>query len=236
QDKLGIDALYIAANHLSDRGVAGIRSTLDLLKKANLPATGLGMNLDEALEPVYLEVAGLKIGLVAFNDVAGVAKAAADTPGVAWITQSNINEAVKRAKDGGADMVICAPQWWGGAEYHDDLWPTQEKQIGWFDEAGCDHVIGSGTHVAGPLLVRGAAGDDPNVILVSPGNYMFGQDWWQEVQEGLILDLTFRGTTLVNVRMRPTVQILQARPALLDPEGDGRYVLQRVWKYATLDY
>jgi hypothetical protein len=64
---------------------------------------------------------------------------------------------------------------------------------------------------------------------------MFGQDWWQEVQEGVILDLTFRGTQLVNVRMRPTVQILQARPALLDPEGDGRYVLERIWKYATLD-
>jgi poly-gamma-glutamate capsule biosynthesis protein CapA/YwtB (metallophosphatase superfamily) len=154
---------------------------------------------------------------------------------VAWITQANIDTAVKRAKDGGADLVICAPQWWGGAEYHDELWPTQEKQITWFDDAGCDQVIGSGTHVAGPLLVRGT-GEDANVVLVSPGNYMFGQDWWQEVQEGVILDLTFRGTQLVNVRMRPTVQILQARPALLDPEADGRYVLQRIWKYATIDY
>jgi hypothetical protein len=36
--------------------------------------------------------------------------------------------------------------------------------------------------------------------------------------------------------MRPTVQILQARPALLDPERDGHYVLDRIWKYATLDY
>lgn len=235
KDKLGIDVLYIAANHLSDRGVAGIKSTLDLLKKHDLPASGLGMDLDEALEPAYAEVAGLKVAVVSFNDVAGVTPAAANTAGVAWITQSNIDTAVKRAKDGGADLVICAPQWWGGAEYHDDLWPTQEKQITWFDDAGCDQVIGSGTHVAGPLLVRGT-GKDANVVLVSPGNYMFGQDWWQEVQEGVILDLTFRGTQLVNVRMRPTVQILQARPALLDPEGDGRYVLERIWKYATLDY
>jgi hypothetical protein len=235
KDTLGLDALYIAANHLSDRGVAGIRSTIDLLKKHDLPASGLGMNLDEALEPAYVEVAGLKVAVVAFNDVNGVTPAAPNTPGVAWITESNIDTAVKRAKDGGADLVICAPQWWGGAEYHDELWPVQETQIKWFDAAGCDQVIGSGTHVAGPLLVRGT-GEDANVVLVSPGNYMFGQDWWQEVQEGVILDLTFRGTQLVNVRMRPTVQILQARPALLDPEGDGRYVLERIWKYATLDY
>jgi hypothetical protein len=82
------------------------------------------------------------------------------------------------------------------------------------------------------LLVRGPAAD-PNVVLVSPGNYLFGQGWWQETQEGVILDLSFRGRTLVNVRLRPTVMIRQARPALLDPQGDGRYVLQRMWKYST---
>jgi poly-gamma-glutamate capsule biosynthesis protein CapA/YwtB (metallophosphatase superfamily) len=160
--------------------------------------------------------------------------AAPGTPGVAWITQENINAGVQRARDGGADLVICAPQWWGGAEYHDDLWPLQAEQLGWFDTAGCDQVIGSGTHVAGPLLVRQGA-EGWNVVLVSPGNYMFGQSWWQETQEGIILDLTFRGAELVNVRMHPTVQILQARPALLDPQGDGSYVLERVWKYATVD-
>jgi hypothetical protein len=79
-------------------------------------------------------------------------------------------------------------------------------------------------------------GDAASVVLASPGNHYFGQSWWQETQEGVILDLTFRGPTLVNVRMRPTVMILQARPALLDPEGDGRYVLQRVYKYSTVDY
>ena len=235
RDTLGLDVVYLAANHLSDKGVSGIRSTLRLIDKYRIPRTGLGMNLDQALEPAYVDVAGLKVGFVAFNDVAGVVRADANTPGVPWITKQNIVEAVRRARQGGADLVICNPQWWGGAEYHDDLWPVQKKQVGWFDQAGCDHVIGSGTHVAGPLLLRPRAGG-VGVVLASPGNYLFGQDWWQETQEGFILDLTFRGTKLVNVRLRPTVMIQQARPALLDPQGDGRYVLQRVWKYSTVDY
>lgn len=234
QDTLGLDVLYLAANHLSDRGVSGIQSTLQLLDAYGLPQTGLGMDLDEALAPVFVEVAGLTVGVVAFNDVPGSTVAAPGTPGVAWITEENISAGVQRARDGGADLVICAPQWWGGAEYHDDLWPVQAEQLGWFDAAGCDHVIGSGTHVAGPLLVRRDA-DGWNTVLVSPGNYMFGQGWWQETQEGVILDLAFRGAELVNVRLHPTVQILQARPALLDPQGDGSYVLERIWKYATLD-
>lgn len=234
RDTLGLDVIYLAANHMSDKGVPGIRSTIELLDEYGLPRTGLGLNLDQALEPAYVEVAGLRVGFVAFNDVAGVAAAGPDTAGVPWITQENVNEGVRRARDGGADLVICAPQWWGGAEYHDDLWPTQVTQLGWFDAAGCDHVIGSGTHVAGPLILEGAP-DDVRLVLASPGNYMFGQGWWQETQEGVIIDMAFRGSTLVNVRLHPTVQVLQARPALLDPEGDGHYVLERMWKYAQVD-
>jgi hypothetical protein len=235
RDLMGIDLVYLAANHLSDHGVAGIRSTLELLDEYGIPQTGLGMNLDEALEPAYLEVAGLSVGFVAWNDVTGVLEAGPDSPGVPWITEENVHEGVRRAQAGGADLVICAPQWWGGAEYHHDLWPLQRTQLEWFDAAGCDHVIGAGTHVVGPLLMHGAP-DDVRLVLASPGNYVFGQSWWQATQEGVILDMTFRGTTLVNVRFHPTVQVLNARPALLDPEGDGHYVLERLWLYAEVDF
>lgn len=232
--KLGLDAVYLAANHMSDAGVAGIQSTLRILDKHHIPRTGLGMNLDDALQPAFLEAAGLKIAIVAFNDVNGVARADATTPGVPWITRENAERAVQLARDGGADLVICSPQWWGGAEYHDDFWPVQQQQLEWFDEAGCDQVIGSGTHVAGPVLVRN--GDDgANVVLACPGNYMFGQRWWQEVDEGFILDLSFNGTRLVNVRLRPYVMHLHARPSLLDPQGDGHYVMERVFKYSSFD-
>lgn len=232
KDTLGLDVVYLAANHLSDKGVRGIRSTLQLIDKHGIARTGLGLDLDEALEPAYAEAAGVKVGFVAVNDVPGVAEADAATPGVPWITAANIRDGVRRAKAAGADIVICTPQWWGGAEYHDELWPTQAKQLTWFDKEGCDHVIGSGTHVAGPLLLRGTG--DPSLVLASPGNFLFGQSWWQETQEGVILDLSFRGTVLVNVRLRPTVMVREARPALLDPQVDGRYVLQRIWKYSTL--
>ena len=232
--KLGLDAVYLAANHMSDRGVAGIESTLRILDSHHLPRTGLGMNLHDALQPAFLDVAGLKVALVAWNDVSGVARAEPDSPGVPWITRRNVFRSVNLAREGGADLVLCDPQWWGGAEYHDDLWPVQAEQLRWFDAAGCDHVIGSGTHVAGPLLVRNRQ-DEPSLVLASPGNYMFGQNWWQEASEGVILDMTFNGKTLANVRLRPYVMHLNARASLTDPEGDGHYVLQRIFSYSTFD-
>ena len=131
---------------------------------------------------------------------------------------------------------MCDPQWWGGVEYHDNLLAKQIKQLGWFDEAGCDHVVGAGTHVAGPMDLDVLADGDVRVVLASPGNYMFGQDFWQNTQEGVILEQVFRGAKLVNVRMHPYVIILAARPALIDPETDGKYVQQRIWENSDMEY
>ncbi|HJP87862.1 MAG TPA: CapA family protein [Candidatus Limnocylindrales bacterium] len=233
---LGIDAVYLPADHQSDRGVRGIKSTLDLLEKHGFPGTGLGMNLDQALEPAYLDVAGLKVAFVSWDNVPGPTHAAANTPGVAWMTKSNINAAVQRARDGGADLIVCNPQWWAGSEYREQLFPNQQKALGWMDAAGCDQVLGGGLHVSGAVYLRKIGAGALSVVDAGPGNFQYGQDFWQNTQEGVVVQLVFRGSNLVNVRLYPYVMILAARAALLDPEADGHYVLDRIWSYSELDY
>ena len=232
---LGIDAVYLPADHQSDRGVRGIRSTIDLIDKHGFPHTGLGMDLDAALEPAYVEIAGLKVAFVAWDNVPGPTHAAATTPGVAWLTRSNVNAAVGRAKAAGANLIVCDPQWWGPDEYRQTLSASQTRAVKWMDNAGCDQVLAGGLHVSGAVYLRsGARG--VSVVDTGPGNFQYGQSWSQGTQEGVVIDLTFRGTSLVNVRLHPYVMILAARAALLDPEGDGHYVLQRIWKASELDY
>jgi poly-gamma-glutamate capsule biosynthesis protein CapA/YwtB (metallophosphatase superfamily) len=218
---------------MSDKGVAGIRSTLRLIDKYDIDRTGLGMNLDEAIEPAYFEVAGVKLAFVAFNDIGGVARADADTAGVPWITRKNVRQAVQRARDGGAQLVFCDPQW--GIEYFNGLSSKQLRQVGYFDDAGCDQVIGSGAHLVSPMLFRQGS-NGVNMVFSCPGNYVFGQDFFQDLQEGVILEQKYVGTRLVNVRLHPYVIIQGARPALTDPENAGRFVLQRIWKNSELDY
>ena len=239
--KLGFDLLYMAANHNTDKGSAGVRSSLRLLDRYGIEHTGLGLTKDQALEPAYVTVAGVKVAFVAWNIVPGVVEADADTPGVAWLRKANVLESVRRASAAGAQIVICDPQWWGGAEYHSDLKPAQRDELAWFDEAGCDHVIGAGTHLAGPMLLRRGTleiggGDRVGVVMASEGNVMFGQDWWQQTQEGVLMRLAFRGTTLVNVHLDPYVMLFNSRAALINPQTDGHYVLERVWANSEVDY
>jgi hypothetical protein len=85
------------------------------------------------------------------------------------------------------------------------------------------------------MLLR-QRGSDVSLVLASPGNYVFGQDFFQNLQEGVILEQQFVGVRLANVRLHPYVIIRGARPALTDPEGDGRYVLERIWRNSDLRY
>jgi hypothetical protein len=236
RDFLGLDAVYLPADHQSDRGIRGIQSTLTLLDKHKFPHTGLGMDLTEALEPAYVEVAGQKIAFVSWDNVPGPTHAAAGTPGVAWLTKSNVNASVRRAKAAGATVIVCDPQWWGPDEYVRSLTTRQEQAVGWMDAAGCDQILAGGLHVSGGLYLRPMDDGRVSVVDTGPGNFQYGQDFWQETQEGVIVELSFRGSTLVNVRLHPYVMLLAARAALLDPAGDGHYVQQRILGAGQTDY
>jgi hypothetical protein len=72
--------------------------------------------------------------------------------------------------------------------------------------------------------------------MVSHGNFLFGQDWSQETQEGVIMELAFVGTRLVQARMRPYVMLLQAQTNLTDPQTDGSYVLRRIFAGSDVTY
>lgn len=60
----GFNMLSFANNHTFDWGIGGLLSTLDALKDTDFVHTGVGMNLDEAAAPAYLEVPAGRIALI----------------------------------------------------------------------------------------------------------------------------------------------------------------------------
>jgi poly-gamma-glutamate capsule biosynthesis protein CapA/YwtB (metallophosphatase superfamily) len=234
RDTYGVDVATLAANHLFDRGTPGFLETLDQFTAAGIPTTGAGADLDAALEPAFVESNGLTFGFVAFNEIPGSLEAGAGQPGVLWLRDANVIEAVSRAETGGADVVICVPQWWGGGEYHAQFIGDMRRQQEVFFDAGCDHVIGHGTHWSGPIEIGIGADARHHATMVSHGNFLFGQGWSQQTQEGVTLELSFRGTELVQARMYPYIMLEQAQTNLTDPETDGLYVLNRIYEASGL--
>lgn len=233
RDTYGVDVATLAANHLFDRGTPGFLETLAQFEAAGIPTTGAGSDLEAALEPALVEVGGLTFGFVAFNEIPGSLEAGAGQPGVAWLRDENVIDAVARAREK-ADVVLCVPQWWGGGEYHARFLGDMRRQQQVFFDAGCDHILGHGTHWSGPIEITPDSDGGHHATMVSHGNFLFGQEWSQQTQEGVTLELAFHGTELVQARMHPYIMLEQAQTNLTDPETDGLYVLNRIYEASGL--
>ena len=61
-------------------------------------------------------------------------------------------------------------------------------------------------------------------------DFIFDLDRSEQTDEGLIVELTFVGSHLVQIDLQPTIEIDDSQPNLLDPSGDGQVVLDEVRK------
>ena len=85
-EKYGFNMTSFANNHTFDWGYGGLISTLDALKETNLVHAGVGMNLDEAAAPAYLETPTGRIALISMtstfvNPAAMAGRQSRRTPG-----------------------------------------------------------------------------------------------------------------------------------------------------------
>lgn len=222
----GVDVVTIASNHIFDRGADGLRQTMGFLDVAGIRHVGAGLTLDQALEPAVVEVRGLRFAFAGFDDTVGSPRASADSPGTASLSTKNVTEAARRAR-AAADVVVALPRW-NWPEYYAAFTERALKQRDRLFAAGFDQVLGFGTHWASAMSLTSDA-NGARVAVSSHGNFVFGQDWSRQTQEGLIYETTFYGTRLVQVRVIPYIVLDQAQPNLTDPETDGAFVQRQVF-------
>jgi poly-gamma-glutamate synthesis protein (capsule biosynthesis protein) len=218
----GIDWVGLANNHIRDAGGDGILQTIANLKRYGIAASGAGRNLTAARTPSILEAGGTKVAFLAYDTISRSSVAGASRPGSAILSASVVKTDVAAARAAGADLVIVFPHW--GAEYDPTPFAGQQRLAHAAIEAGADLVIGNHAHWAGAVEVY-----QGKPIWYALGNFVFDQTWSIPTMEGITLELTFRGATLVQARMRPHLILDKAQPNFLDPKGDGRAVMGQVF-------
>ena len=127
-----------------------------------------------------------------------------------------------RRRAAGADLVIVFPHW--GVEYTTQVSAQQERLGHAAIDAGADMVIGNHPHWAGAVeIYKGKP------IWYALGNFVFDQTWSEPTMEGITLELTFDGTRLVQVRMRPHLILDRAQPNFMDSAASGKVVMDQVF-------
>jgi hypothetical protein len=220
---VGIGWVSLANNHIGDAGRTGMRQTMANMDKYGIAHSGLGTNRKAAHKAALVEVADVTVGLLGYDQIAGVYRAGASTPGTARMTAKALKADVKAARKAGADVVIVFPHW--GVEYRATPSVSQRALGKAAIDAGADMVIGNHAHWAAAMEVH-----DGKPIWYALGNFVFDQTWSIPTMEGVTLELTFDGTDLVQARMRPHLILDRAQPNFLDPLGDGKAVLTQIFR------
>lgn len=167
--KAGINAVSIANNHGLDHGRKGFKETMQQLKQRKIAYTGGGKNVAQAKRSiVYKKINGVKIAVVAINDVIPPNFTATKTGAGQLTTQVTAYKQTIKKAHSHAQYVVVVPHW--GEEYKQ--YPTKREQqlAHQFIDAGADLIIGGHPHVLQPIKKYHGG-----VIFYSVGNFIFDQ-------------------------------------------------------------
>lgn len=215
--QLGVDAVTLANNHVYDYGEEALLDTFTVLEEAGVPYFGAGRTLEDAMKPLYLEVEGKTIALVAASRAEKNKMTPQATDGSAGILccyDTELFLQVIREGKANADFCIAFVHW--GTEYSYDLEQVQLDTGKEYLDAGADVVIGAHSH-----CLQGMEYYDGKPIIYSLGNYWFNN----KTLDTMLLQLHFSGDDLqtqLTVQVVPAVQSGCRTTYVQEPEEQRR--------------
>jgi poly-gamma-glutamate capsule biosynthesis protein CapA/YwtB (metallophosphatase superfamily) len=220
----GFDVMSVATNHIKNCGLTNCGDqaffdTLANLRRVGIQPVGAGANHQEAMQPVVINLNGVRFAIVSLGQIEPQAFAGEDSPGIAVLNQENLKAAIGAAREQ-AEVVIAMPHW--GPE--DAAWPSyiQRNLARQLVAAGADLVVGNHTHVAQAMQeIHGTP------VFYGLGNFVFDQTWARDHQQGLILKVYFEGQRYTGYEFIPTHVDGDGRVHLAGPD-EAAEILQRV--------
>jgi len=219
----GFSIVSLANNHTPNFGEKGLIDTFKYLDAVGIKYVGAGKNTEEANNPVYFDIKGIKFAFLAYNDpdVVPVSYEATNThAGTAFMRTSKMVESVKAAKQH-VDFVIVSMH--SGIEY---IGMPDTSQINFAHaaiDAGADLVLGHHPHV-----VQTAEQYKGKYIFYSLGNFVFDQPQSQNTKEGLMVKASFSKRKINKILPVPIVMENFAQPQEVTEESEKNSILKRL--------
>lgn len=191
---LNISAFGLANNHIMDQSYEGLTSTCAALDSVQIGHFGAGKSLDEAADPLFIELGGRRVGVYACAEhefsIAG-----ADAPGANPFDPLESLDHVRRIS-GNCDYAIVL--YHGGKEYYRYPSPMLQKRCRKLLEAGANLVVCQHSHCIGC-----AEEWLDGCIVYGQGNFLFDDSESEYLQTGLLVRVEFDD--------KPTVSYLPVR-------------------------
>lgn len=170
---LGYNILSIANNHIMDYGENGLGDTIQALREQGIGHIGAGNNAEDARKPARLSIKGKEIVFLGYVSSTTekshpIKYADKDTSGLVPLDIRLVEENIRQARDGGADIIIVSLHW-GEETCHYPL-PEQIEQGRSIINMGADVILGHHSHI-----LQGIEKYKNGLIVYSLGNFVFGE-------------------------------------------------------------
>lgn len=182
--QLKIDVACLSNNHIRDFDDQGVMDTLHHCQRAGIKTLGAGKNLQEAAQPLYLNIENKIIALLNFSE-SEYNEASAQHAGSNPDQVIHIVRSVFEARKSSDYQIVILH---GGKEMHPYPTPYQVELFRFIAELGVHAVIGHHTHVIGGYeYYQGIP------LVYSLGNFLFDEDgnpddWYHGALAGLNFD------------------------------------------------
>lgn len=241
-ERLGIDLVTIANNHMLDYGYEALFDTLDLLELRGIPYVGAGREISQAARPLIRHCSGLKIAFIGFAATLPLGSAAGiGRPGVnplhvfnGWVIEpsartqeqpgtpppiitfaapEDLRELQKSVSDAKrAADIVVVLPHWGVPNVP-QLMDYQRDVAHALVASGADLIVGHHAHCIQPVEVI-----DGVPIVYGVGNFLF-----HELPQGMsrnVYDFMSPDGIVVEARLGPGgVEALSLVPLMLNTAG-----------------
>jgi poly-gamma-glutamate synthesis protein (capsule biosynthesis protein) len=215
---IGFNVLLLANNHIYDKGVTGLKRTIEEIDSRGLYYTGAWSAPEEYGEnvPLLIEIKGIKIGI--FNYSYGsnfpIDESKRLTTHLNIISNPSINNDIKYLKDKGANFIIAAFHW--GNEYQPQPSKQQRELANICFDEGTDIVVGTHPHILQPIEVFSSK-EKVRMAAYSLGNFVSFQRT-QPRERSVILAVNISGTDTGIV----TIKDISIVPIYVQVTGSGK--------------
>ena len=178
----GFDVISVANNHIYDYADAAMENSFKRLKEVGIAYVGAGFNKKEAHSGIIKKVKGVKIGFLAYTNLAAEYWLAKDEKsGITTLSEKELVEDIKKIKEK-TDLVVVSFHF--GEEYQ--LQPNQyQRNLAHLAiDNGVDLVVGHHPHV-----IQSIEEYKDGFIAYSLGNFIFDQGFSEKTMEGLLLNV-----------------------------------------------
>ena len=171
-DYLKISPITIANlgnNHVIDCGSENLKGTKKILSEKNILSLGAGQNLEEACEPLIIEINDWHIAFVSYNFIQLEFLSAGDSnAGTVVIDQCNHD--FNKIRSSGVDLIIASIH--HGRAWSPNITVGQIVEVTNLFNAGVDVVIGHSPHMPQAILVMNG-----KLAFFSLGNFILRPDF-----------------------------------------------------------